>query len=111
MRRAWIPLLGLGLLNHATALRAADGTSPEGAAPSPLAAIFLLFLTALVVVLAIIVVRMSRFTRVTVLRNIAGQEQHRKVAEDHMKRLESQVDRLDEKLGRLVTLLEATERP
>lgn len=109
-RRAGILLLGLGLLNHPMALCAADGTTPDGAAPSAMAGYFVLFLVVFVVFLAIFVVRMARWTRATASRNLAGQEQHRRFAEDHMKRLESQIDRLDEKLGRLVTLLEAVER-
>ena len=109
-RRAWILLLGLGLLNHPTALCAAEGTTPDGSAPAATAGYILLFLVVFIVFLAIFVVRTTRWTRATASRNLAGQEQHRRVAEDHMKRLESQIDRLDEKLGRLVTLLEAVER-
>jgi hypothetical protein len=108
-RRAWILLLGLGLLNHATVLCAADGTTPDGA-PSAMVGIVFLFLMAMVVFLAIFVLRMSRWTRATALRNLTGQEQHRRIAEEHMKRLESQIGRLDEKLGRLVALLEAVDR-
>jgi hypothetical protein len=108
-RRAWILLLGLGLLNLPTALSAADGTI-SGAAPPAMTGYILLFLVAFVVFLSIVVLRTTRWTRATASRDLAGQEQHRRVAEDHMKRLESQIDRLDEKLGRLVALLEAVER-